>query len=386
MARRLRALVVMPGGLTAEEKKKNDLEKAAACRNRIVLDRQSRERAAVGLEAAKRARLGGKEDDGGATGAVVRRPGRKKQVLPGPPYIYTVYDTKVEAEGSAAVVLLEDTRREVQAAADREEAENRSAAARRRETQAAEMRCLSEGVASAQQGDKGAGAEGSTDALREATDGQQDGDSEQAVEEVQPPGGLLPPLSTNRTAEIEEQFAEAKAERKRKYTAWRQHVEQVMGKLEAIIVEVVEKAPQGSRTSKKARIELKALQRLREEEENVAMRDEAHMEEVTRNVRQAAVSSRAAAAEWTAALQDQADYSASAEAGGRLPPQEVAADMEEAAGSQAQAAAGFAPWESVEEMEEDMEDMGRLLEEGEKEDAAAAQLLSATCVTCVTGR
>ena len=36
-------------------------------------------------------------------------------------------------------------------------------------------------------------------------------------------------------------------------------MEQVMGKLEAIIVEVVEKAPQGSRTSKKARIELEAL-------------------------------------------------------------------------------------------------------------------------------
>ena len=88
-------------------------------------------------------------------------------------------------------------------------------------------------------------------------------------------------------------------------------MEQVMGKLEAVIREVVEKAPQGSRTSKKARIKLKALQRLREEEENVAMRDEAHMEEVTRNVRQAAVSSRAAAAEWRAALQDQADYAAS---------------------------------------------------------------------------
>ena len=40
--------------------------------------------------------------------------------------------------------------------------------------------------------------------------------------------------------------------------------------------------------------------------------------------------------------------------------------MEEAAGSQAQAAAGYAPWESVEEKEEDM---GRLLEGGEKEGA-----------------
>ena len=65
----------------------------------------------------------------------------------------------------------------------------------------------------------------------------------------------------------------------------------------------------------------------------------------------------------------QSDYAASGEAGGRLPPQEIAADMKEAAGSQAQAAAGYAPWESVEEKEEAMGDMGRLLEEGEKEGA-----------------
>jgi type IV secretory pathway TrbL component len=109
-----------------------------------------------------------------------------------------------------------------------------------------------------------------------------------------------------------------------------------MGKLEVIIREVIEKAPQGSRTRKKALSELKALQRLREEEANVAMRDESHMEEVTRNVRKAAVSARAAAAEWVSALKDQADYAASVEAGGRLPPQEVAVDMEETAGSQAQ--------------------------------------------------
>ena len=100
MARRPGALVVAPGGLTAEEKKKNDLEKAAACRKRIVLDRQSRERAAVGLEAAKRARLGGKEDDGGAKSGVGRRQpyvwsgsGKVKQVPPGPPCVYALYGT-----------------------------------------------------------------------------------------------------------------------------------------------------------------------------------------------------------------------------------------------------------------------------------------------------
>ena len=40
VARRPGALVVAPRGLTAEAKKKNDLEKAAACRNRTVLDMQ----------------------------------------------------------------------------------------------------------------------------------------------------------------------------------------------------------------------------------------------------------------------------------------------------------------------------------------------------------
>ena len=50
---------------------------------------------------------------------------------------------------------------------------------------------------------------------------------------------------------------------------------EVMGKLEDIINEVIEKAPHGSRTRKKARSELKALERVREEEANVAVRDEA---------------------------------------------------------------------------------------------------------------
>ena len=80
-----------------------------------------------------------------------------------------------------------------------------------------------------------------------------------------------PPV--NRTAEIEEKFAEEKAERVRKYYEWRRKVKEVMGKLEAVIVEVIEKAPPGSRTRKRARCELKALQRLREGEENEAMRE-----------------------------------------------------------------------------------------------------------------
>ena len=83
-------LLVVQEELTAEEKKRDDLEKAAANTiwNRTKEDRQFRERAAVGLEAAKRARLGGKEDDGAKSGVDRRSPyvwsgsGRVNQVLP----------------------------------------------------------------------------------------------------------------------------------------------------------------------------------------------------------------------------------------------------------------------------------------------------------------
>ena len=78
-------LVVVEEGLTAEEKKKEDLEKAAARRNRNEADMQHREQAAVGLEAARTARLGKNEDDSGAEGTTGRRLGRVEQVLPGPP-------------------------------------------------------------------------------------------------------------------------------------------------------------------------------------------------------------------------------------------------------------------------------------------------------------
>ena len=54
------AMLVVQEGPTAEEKKKADLEEAAACRNRTEADRQYRERAAVGLGAARRAGMGRK--------------------------------------------------------------------------------------------------------------------------------------------------------------------------------------------------------------------------------------------------------------------------------------------------------------------------------------
>ena len=92
----------MQEGPTAEEKKRDDLEKAASCRDRTEADRQYMEQAAVGLEAAKRARMGRKEGDGGAAGTARQRPHRAKRTLPGPPYIYTMHGTRVEALGSAA--------------------------------------------------------------------------------------------------------------------------------------------------------------------------------------------------------------------------------------------------------------------------------------------
>ena len=109
------------------------------------------------------------------------------------------------------------------------------------------------------------------------------------------------------------------------------------------------------------------MEKVREEEANVAVRDEAQLQALSRNVQEATESARAAATEYDAATA-QLD-AVRAHAGGRLPPQEVAVVMVEAAGSQTQAAAGCAPWESAEEKEEDTEMMGRILEEGETADA-----------------
>ena len=51
---------------------------------------------------------------------------------------------------------------------------------------------------------------------------------------------------------------------------------------------MTEEAPHDSVTRKKARYELKALERVREDEANVAARDEAQMQEMSRNVQEAA--------------------------------------------------------------------------------------------------
>ena len=147
--------------------------------------------------------MGRKEDDGGAVGAAGRRPGRVKRALPGPPHTYTMYGTRVEALGSAAVAQLTHARREAQVAADQESTEDRAAmvvAAMESESRAAEAECRPAGVASAQQGGRGTAAEEPVVAPVEVTDGQQEEDLEPAVGGVQHSGGLLPPLSTGRTA------------------------------------------------------------------------------------------------------------------------------------------------------------------------------------------
>jgi hypothetical protein len=108
------------------------------------------------------------------------------------------------------------------------------------------------------------------------------------------------------------------------------------------------------------------------------------MEEATKRMRMAADSARAAGVEWMTALQDQADFAAGS-AGGRLPPQEGVEATEEAAGGEAQATVGHAPWESTEEKAQDIEDMGRILEDYKSgsEVEEAAEVAAAVCSLAV---
>ena len=81
------AVAMVQEGPTAEERRRVSLEGAAIIRSRTEADMQFRGRAAVGLEAAKRDKMGRKGGGGGAGGTVRVRPGRVKRALPGPPYI-----------------------------------------------------------------------------------------------------------------------------------------------------------------------------------------------------------------------------------------------------------------------------------------------------------
>ena len=105
-------------GPTAEERGRDSLERAAMIRSRTKADRQYRERAAVGLETAKRDKMCREEDGGGAVGTVRSSLGKVEEVFPG---IYSVIQwDEGGGAGLAAVAQISNVRREVQMAADHE--------------------------------------------------------------------------------------------------------------------------------------------------------------------------------------------------------------------------------------------------------------------------
>ena len=234
---------------TAEEKKRSDLKKAAACRNRTQEDLQLRKRAAGRLMAEKRAREEEGEDDSVKGGRGGRRPykwsgsGRVKQVLPGPPGVYSLHGTREEAVGSAVMDQVVGARQVMQGARDQEGAENGAAAGRTREGQQAE------GSVQQQRGTgvpRGGGLDG-----RQV---------ESRLAEQAPGGlhqtGLLPP----RTAGVVQRLVEEEEELWRVHIEWRRKVHEVMGKLEGVTREVIRTAPANSQIRKLARVELKTLQ------------------------------------------------------------------------------------------------------------------------------
>ena len=161
----------------------------------------------------------------------------------------------------------------------------------------------------------------------------------------------MSPLAADSAAMVEEAVALARSEvarikRMRRYPQWRRDIEPEFERLERVMRQVLAEAPANSRVKKLARYEPKALERMREDEANVATRDEVQILEISRIVLQAAEAARVAAAELDAAM-----VTAPAQAGGSgpLPPQEAAVVTVEAAGNQLHAAVGAA-WCSVSAM------------------------------------
>ena len=152
-----------------------------------------------------------------------------KQVLPGPPGVYSLYETREEAVGSAAMDQVVEARHVMQEALDQESAGVGAAADRTREEQQAE--------GSGQQ-QRGTGAPGEG-----GLDGRQ---VEDRLSEQAPRGlhqtGLLPP----RTAGVVQRLVEEEEELWRVHIEWRRKVHEVMGKLEGITREVVRTAPANS--------------------------------------------------------------------------------------------------------------------------------------------
>lgn len=162
-----------------------------------------------------------------------------------------------------------------------------------------------------------------------------------------------------RTAGVVQRFEEERGERIEVHLEWRRKGHEVMGELEDVIEEVIRTAIFNNQTRKRARVELKALRRLRECEEHEEMRERAHREEGTKRVRKAAHSAGEAEEEWASALQGQTDTT---QVDGCL-PRRVQMHQRMQQTGRAQATAGCTPWESVEEREQDTVDMGQLLEE-----------------------
>ena len=210
--------------------------------------------------------------------------GRVKQVLPGPPGVYSIYGTREEAVGSAVIDQVAEARQAVQEARDKEGADDGAAADRTREGRQAKNN----------------------------------------VQQQLHQTGLLPP----RTASIVQRQVEEEQELWRTHVEWRRKVHDVMEKLKGVTEEVIRTAPANSQIRKLARVELKTLQRLMECEEHEEARERMQREGAAQRVMRIAESTGEAEEEWTAALQSRAGTAA----GGRLPPQGAAEATEDAAG------------------------------------------------------
>jgi hypothetical protein len=285
---------------TAEGKKRSDLEKAAACRNRTQEDLQARKKAAERLMADKRAREEEGESGEGRKPYEWSGAGRVKKVLSGPPGVYSLYGTREEAVGSAV-----------------------------------------------------------NDQVAEATQALQAEQASRGLHQT----GLLPP----RTASVVRRLVETEGVLWRRHLEWRQKVHSAIAKLRVVTEEVISTAPVNSQTRKKARVQLKTLQRIMECEETEEARERIQREEAAQRVMRVARATGEAEEEWTAALQSRAGTAA----GGRLPPQSAAEATEEAAGRESQTSAGCTPRQQIRRMLQEAEKGVADAEEHEEEPADA---------------
>ena len=112
----------------------------------------------------------------------------------------------------------------------------------------------------------------------------------------------MPPQTTG----VVQRLVEEEEELSRTHVEWRQKVHSAMEKLKVVTEEVIDTAPANSQTRKKARMQLKTLQRLVECEENAEARERVQREEAAQRVMRVAGATGEAEEEWTAALQGRA--------------------------------------------------------------------------------